>query len=85
MSGAPDFLTLKHDRDQACKREVPIRRTIMVLIALISVAGLLNVFGQRRETSKAAGRAASIKLYAPTGFVAACTTRHGSRSMRVRI
>jgi hypothetical protein len=66
MSGTPDFLTLKHNRDQACKREVPIRRTIMVLIAFLSVAGLLNVFGQRPETSKAAGRAASIKLYAPT-------------------
>jgi hypothetical protein len=66
MADTPDFLTLKHNRDQACKREVPIRRTIMALVALISVAGLLNVFGQRPDTSKAAVPAASIKLYAPS-------------------
>jgi hypothetical protein len=66
MAETPDFLTLKRNRDGAGRTEMPIRRAIMTLIVLFCLAGLLNRFGQRPETSKAAVSAASIKLYAPT-------------------
>jgi hypothetical protein len=66
MADTPDFLTLTHNRDGAGRTEMPIRRAIMALVALFCLAGLLNIFGQRPETSKAAVSAASLKLYAPS-------------------
>jgi hypothetical protein len=66
MADTPDFLTLKHNRDAAGRREVPTRRAITSVIALFCLAGLLNVFGQRPATSDAAVSAASLKLYAPS-------------------
>lgn len=66
MADTPDFLTLKHNREQAGRREVKIRRAITGLVALFCLAGLLNVFGQRPGTSRAAVSAASLKLYAPS-------------------
>ena len=68
MPDTPDFLTLKRNRDGAGRKEVLIRRTLMMLIAALCLAGLLNAFGQRPATSKAAVTAASLKLdptYAP--------------------
>jgi hypothetical protein len=66
MPETPDFLTLKRNRDGAGRTEMPIRRAIMALVALLSLAGVLNVFGQRPDTSTAAVSAASLKLYAPS-------------------
>jgi len=66
MAETPDFLTLRRNRDNAGVREAPLRRTLVALIALLCLAGLLNVFGQRPETSRAAASAASLKVYAPT-------------------
>jgi hypothetical protein len=58
MAETPDYLTLRHNRDRAGRLEAPIRRV------LVTLAGLLNVFGQRPETSKAAVGDASLKVYA---------------------
>jgi hypothetical protein len=66
MAETPDFLTLRRNRDNAGVREVPIRRILTTLIALLCPAGLLNVFGQRPDTSRAAVSAASLKVYAPS-------------------
>jgi hypothetical protein len=66
MAETPDFLTLRRNRDNAGVREVPIRRILTTLIALLCLAGLLNVFGQRPDTSRAAVSAASLKVYAPS-------------------
>ncbi|HSC72863.1 MAG TPA: hypothetical protein VLB89_01775 [Gaiellaceae bacterium] len=66
MANTPAFLTLRRNRDDAGRREVPIRRALLALLSLFLLAGLLNVFGQRPQTSEAAARAASLKLYAPT-------------------
>ena len=66
MPDTPDFLTLKRNRDGAGRKEVLIRRALMMLIAALCLAGLLNAFGQRPATSKAAVTAASLKLYAPS-------------------
>jgi hypothetical protein len=66
MADTPDFLTLRRNRDNTGVREVPARRILVTLIALVCLAGLLNVFGQRPETSRAAVTAASLKVYAPS-------------------
>ena len=64
MADTPAFLTLRRNRDQAGRKEVWIRRSLLVLVALFLLAGLLNVFGQRPETTEAASPAASLKVYA---------------------
>ena len=66
MAETPDFLTLRHNRDRAGVKELPIRRVLLTLIGLLLLAGLLNVFGQRPDTSKAAVPDASLKVYAPS-------------------
>jgi hypothetical protein len=66
VAETPDFLTLRRNRDDAGAREVPIRRIVIGLITLLCLAGLLNAFGQRPETSQAAASAASLKVYAPS-------------------
>jgi hypothetical protein len=65
MADLPDFLTLRDNRDRVARYELPFRRAGTVLVALFCLAGLLNVFGQRPQTSTAAVSAASIKVYAP--------------------
>jgi hypothetical protein len=64
MAETPDFLTLRRNREQAGAREVPIRRAGVALVGLFCLAGLLNVFGQRPDTSTASGSGASLKVYA---------------------
>ena len=64
MAETPAFLTLRRNRDRAGRHELPIRRVLLTLTGLILVAGLLNVFGQRPETSRAAVPDASLKVYA---------------------
>jgi hypothetical protein len=64
VAETPDFLTLKHNRDEASRREVLIQRTLVTLLALFCILGLVNVFGQRPATSEAASTAASLKVYA---------------------
>jgi hypothetical protein len=64
MADTPAFLTLRRNRDQAGRREVMIRRVLLTLVGLFLVTGLLNVFGQRPQTSKASTSAASLKVYA---------------------
>jgi hypothetical protein len=66
MAQPPEYLTLRRNRDRAGAREAPIRRVLVVLVALICLAGLLNVFGQHPETSEAATSEASLKVYAPS-------------------
>src|SRR5262249_16719134 len=41
------------------------RRAIIAVLALFVLAGLLNVFGQRPQTARASGSAASLTVYAP--------------------
>jgi hypothetical protein len=64
MADTPDYLSVRHNRDEAGRRETPIRRALLALVALVCLAGLLNLFGQRPETSKAEVSAASLKVYA---------------------
>jgi hypothetical protein len=64
MAQPPDFLTLAGNRDRAGQREAPLRRVFVTLVGLFCLAGLLNVFGQRPETSEASVSEASLKVYA---------------------
>jgi hypothetical protein len=64
MAETPEYLTLRRNRDSAGRREAPIRRVLVALVSVVCVAGLLNAFGQRPETSKASVQAASLKVYA---------------------
>ena len=67
VSDVPDLLSLERHRDLQGHRRVPWpRRTIVAAIVAFAVLGLLDVFGQRPETTVAAAPAASLKLYAPT-------------------
>jgi hypothetical protein len=66
VADTPAFLTLRRNRDEATRVEQWVRRVVVGLLALFLLAGLLNVFGQRPDTSTAATSAASLKLYAPS-------------------
>jgi hypothetical protein len=66
MADPPAYLTLRRNRDQVGRREVPIRRALVGLVCLFLLAGLFNVFGQRPQTVHAAAPAAALKLYAPS-------------------
>ncbi|MBA3734075.1 MAG: hypothetical protein H0W90_02580 [Actinobacteria bacterium] len=65
MADLPDFLTLRHNRDRVGRYDLPFRRIATALVTLFCLAGLLNVFGQRPQSSTAAVSTASIKVYAP--------------------
>jgi hypothetical protein len=66
VADTPDFLTLGKNRDRSGRTEVYVRRAVLSLVTLLALAGLLNVFGQRPDTSRAAAPAASLKVYAPS-------------------
>jgi hypothetical protein len=67
MAGAPDTLTLARHRDmQGREWWVPGRRLLLALLAAFLLAGLLDLFGQRPQTSTAVSPRASLNVYAPT-------------------
>jgi hypothetical protein len=68
MADVPDGIVLKRHRDLegTFSRGIWVRRACLALIAVISVLGLADVFGQRPSTATADAAAATISLYAPT-------------------
>ena len=67
MADAPDQLTLKRHRDLEGRERKPWSRWILLgLLTLVLVLGLLNVFGQRPDTSFKDTPTASLKVYSPT-------------------
>ena len=67
MADLPDGLTLERHRDLAGReRRPPARWAILGLLVLLLALGLLNVFGQRPDTSLGRSSAASLKVYSPT-------------------
>jgi hypothetical protein len=67
MADAPDAIVVTRHRDLRGRSwQIWIRRSLMALIAALSVLGLLNVFGQRPATSLVEAPKASLKVYGPT-------------------
>jgi hypothetical protein len=66
VSDVPDQLTLRRNRDREGARDVVIRRSFTALLVVLALLGLLNVFGQRPSTSRAAVQRAELEVYAPT-------------------
>ena len=66
MADVPYQIVLKRHRDlEGRAREVWVRRGLFLLVPLVSVLGLVNLFGQRPESTTKSASAASLKLYAP--------------------
>ncbi len=70
MTDVPDGIVLKRHRDlEGMGRSgIWVRRACLALIALVSVLGLVNVFGQRPSTLTANVSAATLSVYAPTAI-----------------
>jgi hypothetical protein len=64
VSDVPDQLTLKVNRDREGKRDVLFRRIALGAILVLLALGLLNVFGQRPETTRADSSAAKLEVHA---------------------
>lgn len=65
MAAAPDGLSVARHRDRVSARDVKARRIGVAALSLFLLAGLLNAFGQRPESSRAAVSAASLEIYSP--------------------
>jgi hypothetical protein len=66
VAPTPDYLTLKTHRDDDKIVERSVRWGLVTVISVISIAGLLNVFGQHPKTTKGSGPAAELTVTAPT-------------------
>jgi hypothetical protein len=66
VADVPDHLTLRRNRDREGARDVLIRRGFTAVLLVLAVLGLLNAFGQRPSTSRAAVAGAELEVYAPT-------------------
>lgn len=66
MAAQPDYIVLRRHRDlEGRQHDVWIRRGLLLLLSLVSVAALANVFGQRATTSRVAAAAGSLDVRAP--------------------
>jgi len=67
VSGYPDCLDPGRHRDARGRAHQPwVRRVCLTAFTVFAVLGLLNVFGQRSETTRAATPAARIEVRGPT-------------------
>jgi hypothetical protein len=63
----PDAIVLSRDRDLGPRRnDIWVRRGLFGLVCLVPVLALLNVFGQRPQTSSGEAAAAQLSLSAPS-------------------
>jgi len=67
VSGYPDHLDPERHRDTKGREHQPwIRRAVLTLFTAVAVLGLLDVFGQRSSTGRAATAAATLEVRGPT-------------------
>lgn len=67
MSQIPDTIVLRRDRDLGPREnDIWVRRGLFALVCVVPILALLNLFGQRPETSTAVGTAARFSLSAPS-------------------
>src|SRR4051794_5924827 len=63
----PDHLYVGRHRDAEGRGHQPwVRRAVLSLFAILIALALLNVFGQRSSTSRAAGSGANVEVRGPT-------------------
>jgi hypothetical protein len=63
----PDTIVLKRHRDLVGRRkDVWVRRALLVLLGVVPALALANVFGQRPSPSTTSASAAALQLYAPS-------------------
>src|SRR3954447_24527374 len=66
MAQKPDTIVLKRDRDLEGRRsEIWVRRALFGLLCVVPLLALLNAFGSRSASSRAAGEAAGLQVNAP--------------------
>ena len=66
MPQIPDAIVLRRDRDLGPRRnDIWVRRGLFGLVCVVPVLALLNVFGQRPESSTGAVAAAQLSVSAP--------------------
>jgi hypothetical protein len=67
VSQIPDAIVLRRDRDLGSRQnDIWIRRGLFALVCVVPVLALLNVFGQRSETSNGVAAAARLSVSAPS-------------------
>jgi hypothetical protein len=67
VADLPDQLQAGRDRElKGRSSHVWVRRTLLLLVAVIPVAALFNLFGQRPSTSLASTPLATLKVYSPS-------------------
>ena len=67
MARIPDTIVLRRDRDLGPRQnDIWVRRGLFGLICVVPVLALLNVFGQRPETSTETAAAAQLSVSAPS-------------------
>jgi hypothetical protein len=67
-SRPPDCISLDLHRDGSHRIERWVRWTVIGLLTVLVVAGLANVFGQKRETATATGGGATLEVSAPSAL-----------------
>jgi hypothetical protein len=67
VSQVPDAIVLKRDRDlEQRSRHNWIRRSLFGLVCVVPILALLNVFGQRPETTTGTASAVQLSISAPS-------------------
>ena len=65
MADTPQYLTLKEHRDSGRPVERALRWLVLAVLTTISIAAVLNVFGEHPRASRGAGDAAVLVVTAP--------------------
>jgi hypothetical protein len=65
VASTPDYLSLEEHRDGDKIIERSVRWALVAVVSAISIAGLLNVFGQHPKTTHASGAAGELTVFAP--------------------
>jgi hypothetical protein len=67
VSQIPDTIVLRRDRDLESRRnDLWVRRGLFALVCLVPILALLNLFGQRPDTSTGVAAAARLSISVPS-------------------
>lgn len=67
MPSVPDSIVLRRDRDLEPRRnEIWVRRGLFALVCVVPVLALVDLFGQRPESSTASAGSAQLSISAPS-------------------